>query len=64
MSMSKVNKYLLPCALFASIALTACGEAPQQQQHALPVDIFTVEAKDIPLFIASYIPSSFSQSRS
>ena len=48
MSMSKVNKYLLPCALFASIALTACGEAPQQQQHALPVDIFTVEAKDIP----------------
>ena len=49
MSMSKVNKYLLPCALFASIALTACGEAPQQQQHALPVDIFTVEAKDIPL---------------
>lgn len=47
--MSKVNKSLLPCALFASIALTACGEAPQQQQHALPVDIFTVEAKDIPL---------------
>ena len=44
MSLFKSNKYILSTVAVASVLiLSACGEQPQQQQRAMPVDVFAVK---------------------
>ena len=50
MHKTNLKKYLLSSFVIASLSLTsACGKAPQQQHGAMPVDIFEVVQKDVPV---------------
>ena len=50
MSLFKSNKYILSTVAVASVLiLSACGEQPQQQQRAMPVDVFAVKTENIPV---------------
>lgn len=50
MSLFKSNKYILSTVAVASVLiLSACGEQPQQQQGAMPVDVFAVKTENIPV---------------
>jgi membrane fusion protein, multidrug efflux system len=44
------TKNLIPCTFAAAVlTLTACGEAPQQQHGAMPVDVTVVTTMDVPV---------------
>ncbi|MGN0902249.1 MAG: efflux transporter periplasmic adaptor subunit, partial [Succinivibrio sp.] len=47
MSLTKLNKYLLAATFIGAFTFTGCGEAPNQQHGALPVDVYLVENKDV-----------------
>ena len=50
MSLFKSNKYILSTVAVASVLiLSACGEQPQKQQGAMPVDVFAVKTENIPV---------------
>ena len=50
MDKTNVKMYLLSSFVIASLSLTsACGKAPQQQNGAMPVDVYEVVQKDVPV---------------
>ena len=44
-----VKKYLLPSAVLAALTLVGCGDQPQQQGGALPVDVYVVTTENVPV---------------
>lgn len=49
MSLFDLKKLAVSCLAASVFALTACDQAQQQQNQAMPVDVYTVKTMDVPV---------------